>query len=283
MLSLSNLESIMNAAQKEADIMTQTPDANPETPVSVSTTVTEPSPVSTTPPVSVPTAPPASVPTASPASVPTSATNSGEVPDLAKIRAGNMETIKSAMANADIPGVLAKITSDPGALGQMLDASKDVMTPELMEQARKFANGGQGGQILKEMQKQGVDTDTIRDQMKDQQKMMREMLASKPHKTIIHITSSRQLKSKNIACDSIQESACRFLKCKEPVELSCSRLATGSLTGKTIKIWYDPRQPSKNKRASKIVGFPVGGDLIIIMEEGDLNETQFLEIERSLV
>ena len=165
----------------------------------------------------------------------------------------------------------------------MLDESKNMMTPEILEQARKFANGGQGTQILKEMQRRGVDTNGIRDQVMDQQKLMREMLATKPNKTVILITSSRKLKVKTVMLDSIELNAKHLVKSEHAIELPCSRLATGSLTGKTIKIWYNPAQGSKNKRASKIAGFPVGGDLLIIMDGANLTEQDFLEAEKLLV
>jgi hypothetical protein len=255
--SFADFDSILRAAQREADIMNQSGEQ-----------------------IGKPPEPAAAAPPSEPAAASAPAPMSAE--DKAKIQAQNMETIKHAMANANVPEILSKISNDPGSLGQMLDASQDMMTPELIEKARKLANGGQGGQILKEMQKRGVDTDTIRDQMADQQKLMREMIANKPHKEVILITASRQLRSKRILSDSIEASAKRFLKAETAVELPCSRLATGTLSGKTITVWYDPLQTGKNKRASKIVGFPVGGDILIVMSDGDLNEEQFLEAEKML-
>lgn len=52
--------------------------------------------------------------------------------------------------------------------------------------------------------------------------------------------------------------------------------------GKTIKVWYDPGYPGKNKRTSKIVGFPIAGNLLIIMDEGDLTEKDFIAAESLL-
>ena len=99
----------------------------------------------------------------------------------------------------------------------------------------------------------------------------------------ILITASKQMKVRNIEIATLQSQAQHLVKSDNAVEIACSRLAYGVLAGSTIKAWYDPKRLGRNPRASRIVGFPIAGDLLIIMEEGDIMEKDFLLAEKQLM
>jgi len=196
-----------------------------------------------------------------------------------------IDEVKTALNNTNISAVLNRISNNPEELNKVMETSINSMTPEMMEQARKLAMGGQGQQIIREMQRKGIDPKVMRSHILEEQKILKGLSSkvTEMTKKAILITNSRQLKVRNIPISSIKIAAANLVKSSDPVELSCSRLAAGPLKGKTIKVWCNPQHPGKNKRASKIIGFPMGGEMLIIMEEGDLNEKDFLAAEKLLI
>lgn len=192
----------------------------------------------------------------------------------------NVDNIKEALNNVNLSEVLKKV--NPDDVTKMIKETAGNMSPEMVEKARKLAMNGQGDQIMREMQKRGINARDMKEQIKEQQRLTR---ASIPKDTIkaVLITTSRQLKSRDVSQVSIRAAAIKILRTDDPVELSCSRLAHGSLVGKTLKAWYDPNVKGTNKRASKIIGFQMAGELLVVMEEGDLSEKDFLISEKNLV
>jgi hypothetical protein len=57
----------------------------------------------------------------------------------------------------------------------------------------------------------------------------------------------------------------------------------GPLAGKTIKLWYDASHTGKNRRATKLMGFPIAGDVLVVLEDGNLSEADFLAAEKLIV
>lgn len=194
-----------------------------------------------------------------------------------------MSDIKSSLNATTIADALNKLSNDPNEMSRMLEHSAGQVTPEMMEEARKIATGSQGQNILKIMQRRGVDPNSMKAQALQQQRTLKGLVSKTGiTKKCILITGNRQLKIRNIPIGSEQISAINIVKSNNPVELSCSRLATGSLEGKTIKLWYDPELKGKNRRLTRIAGFPIAGSGLIIMKDGDLDEKDFISAEKLL-
>ncbi len=192
-------------------------------------------------------------------------------------------SIGSMMNNVDIDLVINEMKNNPENFSRKMDLAREHMDPDMMEEARKIAQSGQGQDMLKKMQKRGVNTQELKNMHKGMEQRMKGQIPSTENmKKVIFITASRQMKSKMIHVDSENVSIINLLKSEEAVELSCSRLAVGPLTGKTIKIWCNTSLKSKNPRLSKIAGFPVGGEAVIIMKEGDLLADDFRAAEKLL-
>ena len=102
-------------------------------------------------------------------------------------------------------------------------------------------------------------------------KKMNKETPGKPKK-IIHITSSRKIKSKTVT--SIKNLTSSLL-IPNPMVINCPKL---SLNGKIIKIWYDPQNQTKNRTASKLIGITIGGHVIIEDENGDLSLQDFNDL-----
>ena len=271
-LNLTDLASLIKTAEAAATSMHEqsipssssipfTPAPSPISPTSTSSTPTSSTPISSSTDPSNP-----STISSSPVQMPTP------------------EQLKQAMANIDINSVLNKMTSDPEQTKKVMAETMNKMTPEMIEQAKKLAQGGQAERIMKEMQKRGMNPHQMKAEMEQQRKALRNLAVKSmgPVKKALIITLNRQLKSRTIPTDNVQASVVSILHCAEPAEVSCSRLALGVWSGKNIKVWYDASLKGKNKRASKLTGFPVAGDILIHSDDGDLSEEEFLEIEKQL-
>lgn len=187
-------------------------------------------------------------------------------------------------SSTNIAETLDIMSNDSSKLSQMMEESMQQFNPEMIEEAKRLLQAGQGQHIIDEMQRRGMNVDTMTSQIKQQQNMMKGLsVKNDMTKKCILITANRQLKVRNIPIGMERVSACNLIKSGQAVELSCSRLATGHLIGKTIKVWCDPECRGRNKRLSRILGFPIAGDGLFIMLEGDLTEENFLAVEKQLV
>lgn len=194
-----------------------------------------------------------------------------------------MEQLQQTMANLNLGTVLDKMASTPEQTTQLMAESVGKLTPEMMEQAKKLSQGGQADRIIKEMQKRGLNPHQMKAEIEQQRKTMKVLNPknSGPTKKALIITLNRQVKSRAVPTDCGEAVAAPILHCQHPVEIPCSRLALGPWADKSIRVWYDADLKGKNKRASRIVGFPVAGDIIIHAED-DLSEADFNEIEKQL-
>jgi hypothetical protein len=198
-------------------------------------------------------------------------------------RSTPLPDIKSSLNNANIGEALSKLSKNPDEVSKLMEQSAGQVTPQMMEEARKLAMGSQGQHILKEMKRRGMDPHSMRSQALQQQRALKGMASKTGEmKRCVLITGGRQLKMRNIPIGSEQISAVNIVGTDNPVELSCSRLASGPLEGKSIKIWCDTKRKGKNRRLTKILGFPIAGEGLIIMTEGDLTEADFLAAEKLL-
>jgi len=195
------------------------------------------------------------------------------------------DKVKEALNNINFSDVIDKLTSEPNEAANLIGQSAEIITPEMMEQARKYATGTQGKQIKEEMMRKGLDNKDLKAQMEQQKKLYVEAnnkVKGEAKKAIL-ITSSKIMKSKDIHVKILKSEAIKIVGSDDVLEMPCSRLATGPLLNKTIKVWYDPNRKGNNTRASKIVDFKIAGELLIVMEEGDLTENDFKLAEKLLL
>jgi hypothetical protein len=73
-----------------------------------------------------------------------------------------------------------------------------------------------------------------------------------------------------------------ILKVDSPLSIECTRLSIDVFKDKKLTIWYDKNKIGKNKRATKIAGFTIAGDIIISILDEDINESDFLIVEKFL-
>lgn len=194
-----------------------------------------------------------------------------------------MPNVTEVLNNINFSEVIQKLTSNPEEVSSLIGQSSGLITPEMREQARKHAVGPQGEKIKEEMLKQGVNNKTMLTNAKAQKKLYDDMnnKAKGASQKAILITTSKLYKSKEIHPLILLTEAKRLIA-DDAIEISCSRLAIGNLEGKTIKAWYSPNRKGHNNLASLIVGFDIAGELLIVMEEGDLSENDIRNVKKLL-
>lgn len=111
--------------------------------------------------------------------------------ELPKIPPLNTEP-SSSLNSTNISSMLNKLATNPDEMSKIM---KESMDPNMMEQARKFATSDQGSQIMREMQRKGLDPNVMKARLMDQQQSLRGMSNKDTDSTkiAILITPTRQL------------------------------------------------------------------------------------------
>lgn len=221
----------------------------------------------------------------------TSSIDDIDIPEGISVESNEIEEIPDSVPIGDpsfikpnFNSMLNDMMNNPDEITKFMSDSSGQKNSDMMEQARKIAMSGQGEEIIQEMQNRGLDPKAMRSQMLEHQNSLRGISTKSLEltKKVILITVSRKIKVRNIPLNSVSQSAENILHTSEPVELSCSRLARGPLKDAIIKVWYNPNHPGVNRRASKIIGFNIGGEILIVNNEGDISEDQFLTAEKHI-
>jgi len=181
--------------------------------------------------------------------------------------------------SGDLSSILNKLSQNPEDFSKLLEESMKHMTPDLLEKAKKMS-AAKGDVLKREMKRKGMDGKEMKDKLLQEMKQIRKTNKQETKKAII-VTLSRQLKVKDVPISLTETMVQNLIKSTQVVEMNCSRLALGPLSDKIIKVWYSANNTDKNKRASKIVGFPIGGELLIVTD-GNLSEKDFIEVEKML-
>lgn len=201
----------------------------------------------------------------------------------------NINNINNINNNVEDPGLMSKISSLIGTteVQEMLSSfnSTDEDKPSMMEHLSSVMNTEEGKDILSSIGKSGLLPPHLKNQIQKNQHLLKNIpnpRKKQPMKNILYISHNRVLRTKNVPVALIQTSINTLLNCKRPLELPVKELAIGPLTDKKISIWYDPTAKGKNRRATKLIGINIGGDFVVINNEGDLSEADFLVVEKML-
>jgi hypothetical protein len=205
--------------------------------------------------------------------------NSESTPNLAMPSAAD---ISDFINKNGVTSIMDKLGKDPQAFTGILQNAMGSISPDMMEQAKKMMNSGQGTEIIKELQKRGMDPHTMRKNILDQQKAMRGMVKKGNTVKALYINNSRQVKLRDIPSANIKLSVTTILKSEQVIEIPCSRLAIGPWKGAEVKLWYIPNGKVKNRKANKLAGFPVNGEIIILVDSVDITEAHLQEIDDML-
>jgi hypothetical protein len=193
--------------------------------------------------------------------------------------------LKTAFANTNIASLLEKVCKNPDDLNKLLHNSVDNITPDMLDNAKKMLGNGQGEQLLKSLQQKGINPNNLKSKLSAHNNAFKNILKpgnKSPTRKCILITTNRQLKIRNLPIDDMSKYISTILKVDSPLSMECSRLSIDVFKDKKLTIWYDKNKIGKNKRATKIAGFTIAGDIIISILDEDINESDFLIVEKFL-
>lgn len=205
----------------------------------------------------------------------------GKKDDLPDVPPMDMTKMMDVLKETDLAPMLEKIGSNPEEIQKFVMEHMKNMSPEMLEKIKSLAMGGNPEQLMKEMQRKGLDPAAMKAKLAEQQEMLKHMVpkAAVDFRTGVLVSNSRQLKPRKLSKFNTTAAALAILKTADAQEIACSNL---SVSGKTIKAWYNPNIKGINKRASKIAGFKVGGELLLIAEDNDLSIQEVESAESKL-
>lgn len=153
---------------------------------------------------------------------------------------------------------------------------------ELRNAAEKIALQDQGKKLLESVKDKGVNVKAMKKDMdRMQSEINRAQRKNKKIQKAVVITQTRKLKQIEIETESKANVIAKQLNVtKEVHEARSYRLAVGPWEGCSVKMWYDPSlEKSKNRRATNILGFNVGGSILIYIPERDITLKEMETVE----
>ena len=201
--------------------------------------------------------------------------------DLPDVPPMDMSKMMDVLKETDLAPMLEKIGSNPEEIQKFVMEHMKNMSPEMLEKIKSLAMGGNPEQLMKEMKRKGLDPVAMKAKLAEQQEMLKHMVpkAAVDFRTGVLVSNSRQLKPRKLSKFNTTAAALAILKTADAQEIACSNL---SVSDKTIKAWYNPNVKGINKRASKIAGFKIGGELLLIAEDNDLSIQEVESAESKL-
>lgn len=170
-----------------------------------------------------------------------------KIKDLLPESFGN-NSEESDLSNISIEEIQKKLKSDPEIVKKAGDMIKDIgMNKEYMEKIAKLVKENKG------LQADENDTSS---------------------KKIVCIGIGGKMKTRWVTNASKLAIIKSCIHCETPMELSCSRLSIGPLQSESIRLWYNPDRIGKNKKISKIVGFPISGEVVFENKIKDLDSKE---------
>jgi hypothetical protein len=179
--------------------------------------------------------------------------------------------------------------SDPSTMN-IADLVKEVSTdPKMKKVLTNLSQSDQGKKILEGMKKTGVNPTKVRADLKKQEKeakKMKKLEAGEDDRIryqALLITRARKVRPVSLPFDATLTDVRKvFPSTASVTELACSRLAIGPLSKKMVKIYYDQTDQSVNKRTKRLVGFKIGGDLLLSVPGHQLTEKELDLVEMML-
>lgn len=198
-----------------------------------------------------------------------------QMPNLAEML--TPENIQAVISNM---GQVMESVDVPDLISQFTKGNADgILSSELMNTIQNLAGGGQGKQIIQELQKQGINPKQLRSEILAQQRLMRK---TEELQQVLIICRNRKVKLVKYPIKTMKQNIILLLKTSDPMQASCSRMAVKGtpLEGKKIYMWHNTNHNNKNRRASKLLGCPVAGDAVVVVEGYDISLEDLSSVEK---
>lgn len=199
--------------------------------------------------------------------------------------AANTNSHFSSSAPPTVPNVadlnlgaeqVAAAARNPELMQQMVTSALDNVTVDDVNRQRQNLQGAQGQKVIAALRKQGIKPADLRKQIlgsksargQEIHKMMQEA-------PLVVVIRSNKLLSKHIM-PGAEEEFIRKATGSDPVMSACTKLSSD---GCTIFVCSEA-VGRRNKRASKLVGYDVCGEVLFGRKEGSLTLEAFAELEK---
>jgi len=195
------------------------------------------------------------------------AASSSEETPTPVVTSGSLNFGASQVANA---------ARNPELMQSMVETALNTVTAEDINRQRQNINSTQGKKVLAALKKQGIKPASIRKQILNsknaQTQAVHKMMQEAP---LVIVIRSNKVLSKHMVQGEEEEHIRRHTG-TDVVMSPCTRLSSEDNT-----IFMCSQTVGKtNKRASKLVGYKVCGEVVFARKEGDLTVEAFAELER---
>lgn len=167
-----------------------------------------------------------------------------------------------------------KFTQNPETLNDLENTLEEM--PDNITNAVKTAANKQGANKMAELMKQkGFSSKKMKKQIKQQKKALNQTKKGQivgSENNIVIINASKKILDRKVYLNDLKYNAHSLIKTndEDAEEMFAYKLKVGPLQTKDIYVWYDPKNPTKNKVASRLLEFDVGGCILIYNRGGDV-------------
>lgn len=147
--------------------------------------------------------------------------------------------------------------------------------PLFIEEAKKLSETAAGRKLIREMHPQIGANRGMPLALPG-----RKPLSAEESTHVVVLQADRKLRERDFPKSLFLQAMEQFFGSKDVTEISCRRLALGPLAKHEIKVWYSPGNGANNRRASSLLGFTVGGAIVITSSQrptcGDIEAVETL-------
>lgn len=172
---------------------------------------------------------------------------------------------------------VAAAAQNPELMQQLVESAMGQITPEDINRQRQNLNGAQGQRVLSALKKKGIKAADLRKQILSsksaQGKALHQLRESAP---LVVLVKANKAIVKHVPAGE-EEDFIKRTTGSDPVLAACSRLSSEE---NTVFICSEAKG-KVNKKASRLVGHNVYGDVLFARKEGDLTLENFLQLEET--
>lgn len=211
---------------------------------------------------------------------------------------GTPADIRDYLRSLDGNKIFQEMTANPDIAKEVLDKALAGLTPEHIKQAAQLQNTPAGDRFLvekaakAEVQQEQRSRRGLRVQVTESnaararnaqanQRLLNQSARqrdNRQYQKVVHMGPKRKLSEAELILGQEEAQVQKLLKAKSVIQIPCPKL------GPTIRVWYMPdfNVKFKHVRATKIVGFPVGGEFLFFDTTGDLTTSKFTALEANI-
>jgi hypothetical protein len=165
-------------------------------------------------------------------------------------------------------------------INDILSSNEFTSQADLKDKLVDILSTKEGKKLSENVKKSGLkrkDALKAQKQMKKQEKLLN---PPQIQKNAVMITFNRKIKNIKLNTKNIEESIKKLIKPNELAEIKVPNFSVGKFENINIKIWYDPSLGGVNKKISRLLGYNISGDVIILCDNQDFTSNDFLYIEK---